>query len=118
MVVVFYVAAGLCTTLAGSEAPYLTIPSKALGAVMGAVAGESPGSGGEESYWPNALTTVSELLQPQLWTIARSLGGMFFFLWGAGWSSAAPIAKGPLALVALRRAPWWHGALWLLPQRE
>src|SRR5262249_1234788 len=32
---VFYVAAGLCTTLAGSEEHYLTILFKALGSVMG-----------------------------------------------------------------------------------
>jgi Oligosaccharyl transferase STT3, N-terminal len=105
VLMVFYIAAGLCTTLAGSEAPYLTIPFKALGSVIGSVAGESPGSGVEESYWPNALTTVAELLQPQLWAIARSVGGVVFFLGGLVGLLLLLLPKGHWR--------WWHFAVLL-----
>ena len=105
VIMVFYVAAGLCTTLVGSEEPYLQILYKALRPVIGAVAGESPGSGVEQSYWPNALTTVVELLQPQLGTIAHSVGGAFFLLGG--------LAGLLLLLLPKGRWHWWHFAVLL-----
>jgi hypothetical protein len=105
VLLVFYVVAGLCTTLAGSEEPYLTIPFKALGSVMGSVAGESPASGVEESSWPNTLTTVAELRQPNLSAMARSVGSALFFFGGLVGLLLLRLPKG--------RWHWWHYAVLL-----
>src|SRR4030095_10173857 len=52
-----------------------------------------------------ALTTVAELLQPNLWAIARSVGGAFFFLGG--------LIGLLLLLLPKDRWHWWHVAVLL-----
>lgn len=104
VIVVLYVAAGVCTSLAGSEERYLTIPARALKAVMPSVAGESPGRGGEEN-WPNALTTVAELVPLQLGAMGRAAGGAPVFLAG--------LVGLVLLLLPRGRSDWWPGAVLL-----
>lgn len=73
---VFYVVAGLSTTLAGAEDPYLSIPAKALWTARHSVIAESP----EHAAWPSALTRVAELVPLPGWAMAHTMGGVVIFL--------------------------------------
>ncbi len=104
--VTFYVAAGLCTTLAGAEQSYFSILPNTLAPLLELFIGHQNVVGaGEKSYWPNTLTTVGELVQPDLWTIINSIGGPLFFSGGL---------LGLLLMVLPRRRwRWYHWAVLL-----
>jgi hypothetical protein len=96
---VFYATAGISTTLAGAEQAYLAIPGKIMSEVTGWTAGsipaesamEAPPASGasantpglaESTLWPDVLTTVSELLEPDTGALITNLGGEWVFLAG------------------------------------
>jgi hypothetical protein len=104
--VTFYVAAGLCTTLAGSERAYFSILPNTLKPILAQFIGHPHVVGaGENSYWPNTLTTVGELVQPDLWAIMESVGGPFFFYGG--------LLGLLLMVLPNRRWRWYHWAVLL-----
>jgi len=79
MGVVFFVAAGVFTTLAGEE-HYLKIFYRVLNPVLDLLLGRmEPVPEGVINTWPNTLKTVGELTKPTLWTIVGSLGGALVF---------------------------------------
>ncbi len=81
--VTFYLAAGLCTTLAGAEQAHFFILPKILEPVLQQLIGQQGiVNAGDKNFWPDALTTVGELVQPDLWTIIESVGGPLFFCGG------------------------------------
>lgn len=102
---VFYGAAGLGTTLAGSEQSYFSLLCKGVRAVVGAVAESSKANAADAAYWPDVLTTVGELLKPSVGAIAWSLGGTLFFFGGLVGLLMLLLPKG--------RWRWWHVAMLL-----
>lgn len=76
---VYYLAAALFTTLAGSEERYFAIPVKLFGLAAG-VFGQGSVGGIERSYWPDAFITVRELLKPDPLFIAGFMGGRIYFV--------------------------------------
>ncbi len=101
---VFYIAAGVFTTIAGSERPYFSIPYQVLEPVLErAFVQSSVVSGGEGALWPDALMTVSELAKPTLWGIIGEMGGPLFFCVGL---------LGLLLLVLPRSR--WHWYHWVM----
>src|SRR5262249_11965463 len=76
--VVFYIAAGLCTTLGQPEESYLELPATVVAAVWGTRTHTSDAS--TEQAWPDALQTVTELVRPRMRGIVQAMGGEIFFL--------------------------------------
>jgi hypothetical protein len=102
VLVVFYAIAGAGASVAGSEEPYFSIPAKAVGALIGAVAGGTPGEGAA-SAWPSALSMVAELAPLRLSRIARVVGGSALFL--------GSLLGLLLLLLPEDRWRWWHRAI-------
>jgi len=69
---VFYVSAGVFTTLAGAPQSYLDLPLRLLGGGVAEAAAPPPSA---VDLWPSALATVAELVTPNLGNIADSKGG-------------------------------------------
>jgi hypothetical protein len=102
VLVVFYAVAGAGASVAGSEEPYLTIPAKAAGALIRAVAGDAPG-GGAASDWPSALTRVAELAPLRWSAIVRATGGAAVFF--------GSLVGLLLLFLPGDRWRWWHRAI-------
>jgi hypothetical protein len=102
---VFVVMAGVCTTLAGTEESYLTIPAKLFRAVVGQDRQENAGRTTDEIAWPDALQTVKELRRADMATVVTVMGGTYVF----------PGALLGLVILLLpdSRWHWWHFAVLL-----
>jgi hypothetical protein len=132
VVVVFVLGAGLSTTLAGSDEPYLSVPRQLLRLQAAAPAAE------QDALWPDAFRTVTEVKRLGTADLVSALGGPLYvvlawlglvLLWlprdawrwrhGAlaacacalyAWLATAPLV-GPTALVALLALPLAAAAL-------
>ena len=102
VLVVFYVAAGVFTTLAGSRGGYLDLPLRLVGVRLG---GSALAPTADVGLWPSALATVAELVSPGLAKMAESKGGPLSFL-------GALVGLLSLLLPAAwwRRRPRWRDA--------
>jgi asparagine N-glycosylation enzyme membrane subunit Stt3 len=95
VLVIFYAAAGVSTSLADPEAGYLALPAEVVRVAMRAVQW-GPDRAAQAADWPNTLNVVSELRPLGLWGIMREAGG-------------APVLLGGLLgliLLLSPRRPW------------
>jgi asparagine N-glycosylation enzyme membrane subunit Stt3 len=74
--VVFYIAAGLFTSLFGGSG-YFTLPLSMLKPLI--LASHSSAAGAQPTLWPDIFSTVAELVPQSLTSIAATMGGRLFF---------------------------------------
>ncbi len=79
---VFYVGAGIFTTLAGAES-YLGLPLGLIRSLFSATGSHPAAISADNAVWPDTFSTVAELAVPNLSTIADSMGApvLFFVSW-------------------------------------
>jgi hypothetical protein len=71
----FFLGAGVFTTVAGSEQPYLSVPGQLIG-----LQAEAPAAEKTDALWPDALRTVSEVKRLQPSDVVAALGGWAYVL--------------------------------------
>ena len=76
----FYVSAAVFSSLAGAGDAVLTGPFEAVRSVAGPLLTSETEDTVAGLPWPNVLDTVSELIRPNLVTLAESLGGLQLLL--------------------------------------